>query len=46
MTIEIRTATLERLRDRLRESGRRPSMVLSTAYETLARAGMLAPEEQ
>lgn len=46
MTIEIRTATLERLRDRLRESGRRPSVVLSTAYETLARAGMLAPEEQ
>ena len=36
MTIEIKTEMITRLRDRLRESGARPSMVLSAAYETLA----------
>jgi tellurite resistance protein len=46
MTIAIKTRTIERLRDDLRESGRRPSVVLSSAYETLTRAGLLSPEEQ
>lgn len=46
MAIAIHTRTIERLRDTLRESGQRPSMVLSGAYETLARAGLLSLEEQ
>jgi tellurite resistance protein len=46
MTVQIKTATLVRLRDALRESGRRPSLVMSSAYETLARAGILSPTEQ
>jgi len=43
--MKIETATIQRLRDALLQSGRRPSMVLSPAYETLARHGMLSPEE-
>ncbi|MEB2311288.1 MAG: TerB family tellurite resistance protein [Sorangiineae bacterium] len=43
--MKIETATIRRLRDALLQSGRRPSTVLSSAYETLARAGMLSPEE-
>jgi len=43
--MKIETATIMRLRDALLQSGRRPSLVLSTAYETLVRAGMLSPEE-
>jgi tellurite resistance protein len=43
--MKIRTATISRLRDALLESGRRPSAVVSSAYETLTRAGMLSPEE-
>src|SRR6478736_1153223 len=43
--MKIRTATIERLRDALLQSGRRPSMVVSSAYETLTREGLLAPEE-
>jgi uncharacterized tellurite resistance protein B-like protein len=41
----LKTATIERLRDALLQSGRRPSMVLSSAYETLTREGLLSPEE-
>lgn len=43
--MKIQTATIERLRDALLESGRRPSMVASSAYETLTREGLLTPEE-
>src|SRR4051812_36125729 len=43
--MKIRTATIERLRDALLQSGRRPSMVASSAYETLTREGLLGPEE-
>ena len=43
--MRIHTATITRLRDALLQSGRRPSMVLSPAYETLARSGLLSPEE-
>jgi tellurite resistance protein len=43
--MKIQTRTIERLKNALLESGRRPSAVLSTAYETLARAGLLSPEE-
>jgi tellurite resistance protein len=41
----IRTATITRLRDALLESGRRPSTVVSSAYETLTRNQLLSPEE-
>ena len=44
--MRIETATIQRLRDALLQSGRRPSLVLSPAYETLARAGLLTAEEQ
>src|SRR5690606_20890338 len=44
--MRIRTGTIERLRDALLESGRRGSAVLSSAYETLARAGLLTEEEK
>jgi tellurite resistance protein len=44
--MKIKTATIERLRNTLLESGRRPSAVLSPAYETLARAGYLSTEEK
>ena len=43
--MKIRTATILRLRDTLLQSGRRPSMVVSSAYETLTREGLLTPEE-
>ncbi|MDF3066347.1 MAG: hypothetical protein K0R38_1948 [Polyangiaceae bacterium] len=41
----LKTGTIERLRDALLQSGRRPSVVLSSAYETLTREGLLSPEE-
>lgn len=43
--MKIQTATIERLRDALLQSGRRPSTVMSSAYETLTREGLLSPEE-
>jgi tellurite resistance protein len=43
--MKIETTTIRRLRDALIQSGRRPSVVLSPAYETLTRQGMLSPEE-
>jgi tellurite resistance protein len=43
--MKIQTVTIERLRDALLLSGRRPSMVASSAYETLTREGLLTPEE-
>lgn len=43
--MKIQTATIARLRDALLQSGRRPSLVISPAYETLARQGLLSPEE-
>jgi tellurite resistance protein len=43
--LKIETTTITRLRDALLVSGRRPSVVLSPAYETLTRAGILSPEE-
>jgi tellurite resistance protein len=43
--MKIRTATILRMRDTLLKSGRRPSMVVSSAFETLAREGLLEPEE-
>src|SRR5271157_2935282 len=43
--MQIHTATISRLRDALLQSGRRPSLILSPAYETLARSGLLSPEE-
>ncbi len=43
--MRIHTATITRLRDALLQSGRRPSIVISPAYETLARSGLLSPEE-
>ena len=44
--MRLETATVRRLRDELLQSGRRPSLVLSPAYETLARQGLLSPEER
>jgi uncharacterized tellurite resistance protein B-like protein len=44
--VRIETATIRRLRDALLESGRRESAVLSPAYETLARAGLLSDDER
>ena len=43
--MKIETATIRRLRDSLLQSGRRPSAVLTPAYETLTRQGLLSPEE-
>lgn len=43
--MNVNTRTIVRLRDALLESGRRPSTVLSSAYEALTRAGLLSPEE-
>ena len=43
--MRIQTATIRRLRNALLKSGRRPSVVLSPAYEILARQGLLTPEE-
>src|SRR6516164_7293163 len=44
--MRIDTATIRRLRDALLKSGRRPGAVMSSAYETLARAGLLSDEER
>ncbi|HEV8244961.1 MAG TPA: TerB family tellurite resistance protein, partial [Polyangiaceae bacterium] len=43
--MKLQTATVTRLRDALLQSGRRPSLVVSSAYETLTREGMLSLEE-
>jgi tellurite resistance protein len=43
--MKIETITIERLRDALLQSGRRPSTVMSSVYETLTREGLLSPEE-
>jgi tellurite resistance protein len=43
--MKLRTTTILRMRDTLLSSGRRPSMVVSSAFETLAREGLLEPEE-
>lgn len=43
--MKIETATISRLRDALLASGRRPTVVLSPAYETLTREGLLSQEE-
>jgi tellurite resistance protein len=43
--MRIETATIVRLRDALLQSGRRPSLIVSPAYETLAKQGLLSPEE-
>lgn len=43
--MQLKTATIERLRDALLKSGRRPSVVLSSAYEVLTREALLSPEE-
>jgi tellurite resistance protein len=43
--MRLETKTIVRLRDALLQSGRRPSMVASSAYETLTREGLLSPEE-
>lgn len=45
MAMKIETVTITRLRDALLASGRRPTMVLSPAYETLTREGLLSQEE-
>jgi uncharacterized tellurite resistance protein B-like protein len=44
--VRIETATIRRLRDALLKSGRRENAVLSPAYETLARAGLLTDDER
>ncbi|HSC89946.1 MAG TPA: TerB family tellurite resistance protein, partial [Polyangiaceae bacterium] len=44
--MKVRTRTIERLRDALLQSGRKPSAVLSSAYETLARQGLLTDAEK
>jgi tellurite resistance protein len=43
--MKIETATIRRLRDSLLQSGRRPSAILTPAYETLTRQSLLSPEE-
>jgi hypothetical protein len=43
--MKIETQTIKRLRDALLETGRRPSIVLSPAYEDLARQGLLSSSE-
>jgi tellurite resistance protein len=44
--MEIRTKTIERLRDALLQSGRRNSAVTSSAYRTVAREGFFTDEEK
>jgi len=44
--INLRPATVSRLKDRLKETGARPSIVVSSTQDVLAKAGMLPPEEQ
>jgi tellurite resistance protein len=43
--MKLKTKTIVRLRDALLQSGRRPSLVVSSAYETLTREGLLTAEE-
>jgi tellurite resistance protein len=43
--MKLKTRTIERLRDALLQSGRRPSLVASSAYETLTRNGLLSNDE-
>ncbi|MCA9647247.1 MAG: hypothetical protein H6718_06830 [Polyangiaceae bacterium] len=43
--MKIDTATIARLRDALIQSGRRQAAVISSAYETLTRQGLLTEEE-
>jgi tellurite resistance protein len=43
--MKLKTKTILRLRDALLQSGRRPSFVASSAYETLTREGLLSSEE-
>jgi len=44
--MQIRTRTIERLRDALLRSGQRPSDVISSAHATLARQGLLSDQEK
>lgn len=44
--INLRPATVTRLRDRLKQTGARPSIVVSSTQGVLAKVGMLPPEEQ
>lgn len=44
--MQIRTRTIERLRDALLQSGRRQSDVISSAHSTLARQGLLTEQEK
>ena len=44
--IHLRPATVTRLKDRLQKTGARPSLVVSSTDDVLAKAGMLPPEEQ
>lgn len=44
--INLRPATVTRLKDRLEKTGARPSLVVSSTDDVLAKAGMLPPEEQ
>lgn len=44
--MHIRTRTIERLRDALVASGRKPSDVVSSAHATLARQGLLTKAEK
>lgn len=44
--MEIRTKTIERLRDALLQSGRRGGTVMSSAYRTVAREGFFTVEEK
>ena len=44
--VKIETATIRRLRDALLQSGRQESDVVSSAYETLTREGLLSEPEQ
>lgn len=43
--INLRLATMARLRDRLKETGARPSLVVSSTDDVLAVHGILPPEE-
>src|SRR5215471_16557376 len=43
--MKLKTRTIERLRDALLQSGRRPSVVASSAYEVLTRNGLLSNDE-
>lgn len=43
--MKLHSGTILRLRDALLKSGRRPTALVSSAFETLAREGLLSPEE-